>query len=53
MHEVIKIHKAYPWQNWHWWYQYIVTMTTLKLATNILTLNKNSNTDSLTDNKKD
>ena len=28
-------------------------MTTLKLATNILTLNKNRNTDSVTDNKND
>ena len=53
MHIVTKSNKAYPWQNWQLWHHYIVTMTTLKLATNILTLNKNSNTDSLTDNKND
>ena len=53
MHKVTKSNKAYPWQNWQLWHQYIVTMTTLKLATNILTLNKNSNTDSITDNKND
>ena len=53
MHKVTKSNKAYPWQNWQLWHQYIVTMTTLKLATNILTLNNNSNTDSITDNKND
>ena len=53
MHKVTKSNKAYPWQNWQLWHQYIVTMTTLKLATNILTLNNNSNTDSRTDNKND
>ena len=51
MHKVTKSNEAYPWQNWPLWHHYIVTMKTLKLATNILTLNKNSNTDSLTDNK--
>ena len=50
MHEATKIYKAYPWQIWH---QYIVIMTTLKPPTNILTLNKNSNTDCSTDNRND